>query len=441
MAGPKTKAGPARSAAMKGADVILALLLVSIAALGAQLIVTLRAHQHMRMDIAELDDVKYGLLNADVWVSRVTAIIKRRVNESELTGENRASVKKALEHVLDVLITQADLYVRQRNADGFTGSIKESIREKLIDVDEVKAGIPGYADKIIDALNQPEARRDLNAFLANLLSSVSRSTFAEVDKRPIAAIQSAYNCGSRATCHDAIEQRLHANHIRAVQLALGVVTLSVLLFVGGWLRWRRTTTRAPLAMLVLCCGLLAACGVLTPMIEVEARISSLQFMLLGEPVKFDDQVLYFQSKSVLDVVRVLTSTGKVDMIAVGILVMTFSVVFPIAKLTASFVYLYDLRGLRRNKVIEFFTLKSAKWSMADVFVVAMFMAYIGFSGLIASQLSTFALAAKANVDVLTTNGTSLQIGFFMFLAFCIAGLATSTLIDAASRRDGANAAH
>src|SRR5215472_2009531 len=181
MAGPKTKAGPARSAAMKGADVILALLLVSIAALGAQLIVTLRAHQHMRMDIAELDDVKYALLNADVWVSRVTAIIKKRVNESELTGENRASVKKALEHVLDVLITQADLYVRQRNADGFTGSIKESIREKLIDVDEVKAGIPGYADKIIDALNQPEARRDLNAFLANLLSSVSRSTFAEVD--------------------------------------------------------------------------------------------------------------------------------------------------------------------------------------------------------------------------------------------------------------------
>jgi len=42
--------------------------------------------------------------------------------------------------------------------------------------------------------------------------------------------------------------------------------------------------------------------------------------------------------------------------------------------------------------------------------------------------------------VLTTNGTSLQIGFFMFLAFCIAALATS-LIDAASRRDGANAAH
>jgi len=207
------------------------------------------------------------------------------------------------------------------------------------------------------------------------------------------------------------------------------------LFAGCWILWRRTQARAPFAALVLCCGVLVACGVLTPMIEVEARISSLQFMLLGEPVEFHDQVLYFQSKSVLDVVRVLTSTGKVDMVAVGILVMTFSVVFPIAKLIASFLYLYDPRGLRRNKLVEFFTLKSAKWSMADVFVVAMFMAYIGFAGLISSQLSTFALAARANVDVLTTNGTSLQIGFFMFLAFCIAGLVTSTLLGAAIHRE------
>ena len=73
--------------------------------------------------------------------------------------------------------------------------------------------------------------------------------------------------------------------------------------------------------------------------------------------------------------------------------------------------------------------------MADVFVVAMFMAYIGFNGLITSQLSEFAEASKGNVDILTTNGTSLQIGFFMFLAFCIASLATSTLIESAIRQD------
>ena len=415
---------------------LLTLLLVATAAFGGQLIVTLRAHQRMRTDLAELDDVKYGLLNADVWVQQVTAIIEKKINSFELAGEQRASIKKTLEHMLDVLITQADLYMRQqKESDGFTHEVKESIREELVDVNQIKAGIPGYADQIIDEMSKPQARRELNAFLKNLLSNASHSTFAGVDRRPIEAIEAEYDCGSRLTCQEAIGKNLHANHVRAVQLAVLVVTLSVLLFCGGWILWRRTHARAPLAFLVLCCGVLVTCGVFTPMIEVEARISSLEFMLLGEPVEFHDQVLYFQSKSVLDVVRVLTSTGKVDMVAVGILVMTFSVIFPIAKLAASFIYLYNPRRLRRNALIEFFTLKSAKWSMADVFVVAMFMAYIGFSGLISSQLSTFALAARANVDVLTTNGTSLQIGFFMFLAFCIAGLVTSTLLGAAIHRE------
>src|SRR5579862_7962137 len=436
MAERKPTQASSRSAPSKAAPVLLTLLLVATAALGGQLIATLRAHQRMRIDLAELNNVKYGLLNADVWVRQVTAIIEKKVNSFELVGENRASIKKTLERMLDVLITQADLYMReQKDTDGFTHEVKESIREELVDVNQIKSGIPAYADEIIDEMSKPQARRELNAFLKNLLSNASRSTFAEVDRSPIEAIEAEYDCGSREICQRAIGQQLHANHIRAVQLAVAVVTLSVLLFAGCWLLWRRTHGRAPLAILVLCCGVLVACGVLTPMIEVEARISSLQLMLLGEPVEFHDQVLYFQSKSVLDVVRVLTSTGKVDMVAVGILVMTFSVIFPIAKLAASFVYLYNPRRLRRNALIEFFTLKSAKWSMADVFVVAMFMAYIGFAGLISSQLSTFALAARANVDVLTTNGTSLQIGFFMFLVFCIAGLVTSTLLGAAIHRE------
>jgi hypothetical protein len=41
------------------------------------------------------------------------------------------------------------------------------------------------------------------------------------------------------------------------------------------------------------------CGVLTPMLEVEARISQLRFMLMGYPVEFSNEVFYFQSKSIL----------------------------------------------------------------------------------------------------------------------------------------------
>lgn len=61
-------------------------------------------------------------------------------------------------------------------------------------------------------------------------------------------------------------------------------------------------------------------------------------------------------------------------------------------------------------------------------VVALFMAYIGFSGLISSQLSHLNQASQY-VDVLTTDGTRLQVGFFLFLGFCLASLLVSGVLD------------
>jgi hypothetical protein len=402
----------------------LALLLLIIAALGAQLIQTLRHHQTLRTQLATLQNVKYGLLNADVWVAQVTVIIEKKINEYRLTPANRKELKATLEHMLEVLITQTDDYLRkQKSKQPLTKRIKESVRERLMDVDQVKAGIPKYADQILDEMQKPKSRHQLDAVLKNVLNEVSETTFAEMDDSELQAAKAQFGCLSRLSCQDALLNRIDANHLVAVREALVVLSLCLFLFIVVV----EQHTPARLGLLALCCGVLMACGVLTPMIEVEARISSLKFVLLGEPVEFTDQVLYFQSKSVLDVVDILVRTHKADMVVVGVLVMTFSVVFPLAKLAASLVWI-GWERTRSWRAVVFFALKSAKWSMADVFVVAMFMAYIGFNGVMQSQLTTFAREAQG-VDVLTTNGTNLQIGFFMFLAYCMAALLTGTVME------------
>ncbi len=143
---------------------------------------------------------------------------------------------------------------------------------------------------------------------------------------------------------------------------------------------------------------------------------------------FTDQVLYFQTKSVFDVVSILVRAGGADMILVAVLIVLFSVVFPALKVLATYVYYYDFRGLRHSAPVHFFALRSAKWSMADVLVIAIFMAYIGFSGLVGSQLGTLSRAAKA-VEVLTTNGTTLAPGFYLFLGFVLASLLLSSLLE------------
>lgn len=123
------------------------------------------------------------------------------------------------------------------------------------------------------------------------------------------------------------------------------------------------------------------------------------------------------------------------MVTVGLMVLAFSVIFPIAKLVASALYSYRIAGLEDNRVVQFFALKSGKWSMADVLVVALFMAYIGFDGVISTQLKDLR-SATAGIDVFTTNGTTLQAGFYLFLGFCIAGILLGTALS-----KGASQAH
>jgi hypothetical protein len=111
----------------------------------------------------------------------------------------------------------------------------------------------------------------------------------------------------------------------------------------------------------------------------------------------------------------------IQMKFVGVLLITFSIFFPLLKIASSLGYYYNYRHARENPVIRFFVLHSGKWSMADVMVVAMFMAYIGFNGIITSQFGQLSSTSQ-ELEILTTNGTSLQPGYYLFLAYTLLAL-------------------
>jgi hypothetical protein len=61
--------------------------------------------------------------------------------------------------------------------------------------------------------------------------------------------------------------------------------------------------------------------------------------------------------------------------------------------------------------------------------MAIFMAFIGFDGIISSQLSQLRELGR-NIDVLSTEGGSqLLNGFYLFLGFCIASLVFSVVLE------------
>src|SRR3984957_14732670 len=95
---------------------------------------------------------------------------------------------------------------------------------------------------------------------------------------------------------------------------------------------KRGLSRSAVAVLMLFCIVLLTGGVLSPMLEVEVRITHLNATLLGTPIEFREQSLYFRSKNVLEVFQTLIEMGRPEMSIVAVLVLLFSVVFPVLKM-------------------------------------------------------------------------------------------------------------
>ena len=65
--------------------------------------------------------------------------------------------------------------------------------------------------------------------------------------------------------------------------------------------------------------------------------------------------------------------------------------------------------------------------MADVMVVAIFMAFIGFNGILNSQMQNLNFK-KENLSSIATNETSLQPGVILFICYVVYGLILGVIL-------------
>jgi uncharacterized paraquat-inducible protein A len=164
------------------------------------------------------------------------------------------------------------------------------------------------------------------------------------------------------------------------------------------------------------------------MLDIEAKINKLYFIILEKPLTFTDQIIFFKSKSISDLVQLLLESDEIKMIFVGVLLVMFSIIFPTLKLISTYLYFYSRSFIGNNAIVRFFALRSTKWSMADVMVVSIFMAYLGLDSMIENELKKL-VEQSAPVNVITSNGTELQVGFFLFVGFVFTSFILSILVE------------
>ena len=409
------------AAAMRWINWILPLIvIIASAILCQQIISNSLSNQQDKNDYAELNSVKYGLLSIDEWKRQVTVILAEEINKLYLSKTNERVLRKHIEALLNTLIDDVDKKIKEENAGTPGGVITQSFINIFVNLDEIKKGIPEYADAVIHELTKPKSKRQIKAVLNKELDKYSDKTFDTQGTPRLSLILFRTNSANIEDARAKLKAKIAVQHALITKEAGLLILLAVILFsLSGFSKLPLTPSRY--IFLILSLVTLLITGVTTPTIDMEATISQMNFMLIGHPIHFENQVLYFQSKSILDVFWIMITHKDIQMKLVGILLITFSIVFPMLKIISSLGYYFNFRKLRDNAVIRFFVLKSGKWSMADVMVVAIFMAYIGFNGIISSQLGHLR-STDQELVILTTNATALQPGFYLFLTYTLLAL-------------------
>ncbi|WP_316802500.1 paraquat-inducible protein A [Pedobacter nototheniae] len=415
----------------------LLLILVLALLLGAEGYFGFRLHQlsdqqeQIKEDYSNINNITYGLFSVQRWKDNVSRIVHHQVRNLKMTGKQKKVLQTEVEEVLIALINKAEALVNKPKKT-LSGKIQKFAIRNFVNTDSIKAQVPGFAKKIIAEVDNPQNKHQLSKMAIGEFNELANEEKLDsaflANSKVIKALYQKYQVTSTGELNKKLVASLGNIRTQTYGYSFGMLGCIVVVLAFWWgLRRRRDLHVALFVMSLLFAFILLAVGLTASMIEVDARIRSLDFVLLGEHVRFEDQVLFFQSKSIMDVVRVLIGQPGIDSILVGILILVFSILFPVVKLSSTGIHLLGGKRLAENGIVKYFAFQSGKWSMADVIVIAILMAYIGLNGLLEGQLQALNIK-NDSLTILTTNNTALQPGYIIFISFVLYGLILSTIL-------------
>ena len=389
----------------------------------------LSQRRQLRIELAEISHARYDLLNVNVWVAKIVPILNARIDALDLRASDRTSLRPTVEKALYRLLddVKAKMSVKDPKAPptgGLLGAGNAMIANMMVAA--LRPHVPEYAGVVLAELGKPETKDALKKYVKGVLDEGAKGTFGNVDTKWYSWVLEKHGCADGPSCKKLLGNQVHEMDARLSSdylTVLGSAALAFLLLLTGGPVLRRSGT----IVLLLFCIVLLVGGVLTPMLEVEAKISKLGINFMGAPIEFGDQVLYFQSKSVLEVFHTLITAGRPDMWIVGVLVLMFSVVFPILKTLALVCGLFKPSLLQNNRLTRFFALESSKWSMADVMALAIFMSFVAFNGLIPNTMA--GLRETGAQLVIPTDSSKILPGYQLFIGFCLGSLFLSKKLE------------
>jgi len=409
----------------------LAILLGAEGYFGYQLHQLSEQQEQIKEDYSNINNISSGLFSVEQWRDKVAGIVSHQIRDFTLSPKQKKDLQKEVEQIIIALIDKAEALINKPKKT-IDGKIKKFLVKSFVNTDDFRKKAPALSKEIIAKVYNPKHKKQLSKVAMSKFDALERAEFLDstvaATKAATEKIYKKYKASSNEELNKKLVSSLSKIRTATYNYSFAMLGCIAVVLSLWWILRKRADLYATLfIMSLLFAFILLFIGLTASMIEVDARIKAVDFVVLGEHVVFENQVLFFQSKSILDVVRVLMAQPAADAILVGVLILIFSILFPIMKLSATGIHLLSKKKIAKNKIIRYFAFQSGKWSMADVIVIAILMVYIGLNGLLDSQLKSLNIKSD-DLNVITTNNTALQPGFIIFISFVLYGLILSTIL-------------
>jgi hypothetical protein len=393
----------------------------------------------LRYDYAEMHLIKYGLFNLDMWKEKLFVILQERIDDFEITAKDLSSIEQQIELYLKDLYKEyfesgklIDALVEARQGDDdekklgnlFVGLFRKNIEQELKNID-FEAQIPVITDNLMIELQRkiPDIKESISRSIGEMMAEELQSSMRDL-RMPI---YQKYGQETLETTDEFIATSLEDVQQRKSSFLLRCLAALALALFVLFAFWRKISFKEGISGLGLICTVFLGIGLALPMIDLDARLSRLNISLMGESIEFDEQVMYYQSKSIIDVTVTLLEGRGIDLKIVGLLILVFSIVLPFTKMLLSIIYLFNIKS-RKSRFLRTIIFYMGKWSMADVFVVAIFMSYIGFYGLLSAMLGDVSNQSYSSMAE-TVNYSKLSPGVIFFTSYCLLSIVMSTLLN------------
>ncbi|KLT63845.1 paraquat-inducible protein A [Pedobacter sp. BMA] len=399
---------------------LLALLAIMVY-LGMQQRVLSRQQEEIKEDYSLINNITFGIFSVDEWGEKIGNVVNHQVGNFNMNNDQKEVLQKEIEAQLNGLINKTTREITKPQKS-LGGKLKKLAFNTFVDTDELHAQVPSFARTIIQKINSPGSMKRLKGIATSKMDELEKQTFdrsSSATTKVTRYILQKYKVNNVAGFEKSIKSRIAAIQVQLKNYfyaMAGCALIALLLWIPlRKYRWLHPSLFVLSALIAL---VLIWVGVSTTIIEVDARIERLDFMLLGEKITFMNQVLFFQSKSILGIVETLMAQPKPDAVIVGVLILLFVVVLPVIRLVGRAIYVWGRDRYADNKVIRYIALELGKWDMADVMVVGIAMTYIGLNGILKSQLSGLNMDTDT-LKTITANKSSLQPGYYVFVTYVV----------------------